>query len=218
MADDTLSTTSYAILGYLAVKQWTAYELTKQLGHTFHHFWPRAESGIYREFKRLTAAGLAVANEERSGGRTRSRYELTESGREALDRWLAAPRSAGYLESEGLVRLLFADRTGPAAAGALLQTMASDANATAAQMVDVMEDYLATGGQFPQRAHVNVLIARFLVDFASMVDNWAEWSRAVVDDWPAEPSAHATVNDARVRVHIRETIEAYRSHASSRRG
>jgi hypothetical protein len=63
-----------------------------------------------------------------------------------------------------------------------------------------------------------VLIARFLVDFASMVDNWAEWSRAVVDDWPAEPSAHATVNDARVRVHIRETIEAYRSHASSRRG
>ena len=37
-----LSTTSYSILGYLAIRPYTAYELTKQMGRTFHHFWPRA--------------------------------------------------------------------------------------------------------------------------------------------------------------------------------
>lgn len=207
--DGSLSTTSYAILGYLAVRPWTAYELAKQLGRTFHHFWPRAESGIYRELKRLGAAGLAAVTEERAGGRARSRYELTEAGRRALDTWLAEPSSAGFLESEGLVRILFADQRGAEDARAVLAAMTADADATAAQMTRVMEDYLATGGEFPERAHVNVLIARFLVDFAAMVHRWAEWSDEVIGDWPP-PDGRRSVDDARIAAHLRATIEAGR--------
>jgi PadR family transcriptional regulator, regulatory protein AphA len=203
-----LTTTSYAILGYLAVRPWTAYELTKQLGRSFHHFWPRAESGIYREFKRLTAAGLAVATEERTGGRARSRYELTDEGRAALDRWRAEPRSDGFLESEGLVRMLFADQGTEAQARQVLAAMVDDADATATQMVEVLRDYLATGGDFPERAHVNVLTAGFLVDFAGMVREWAAWSAEVIDDWPDRPGTR-TVDDERIRARIRQVVDAH---------
>src|SRR3954452_11786482 len=106
-----LSTTSYSILGYLAIRPFTAYELTKQMGRTFHHFWPRAESGIYREVKRLVTAGLATAEDEQVGRRPRTRYDITEAGRQHLQEWLDEPRSNGFLEAEGLVRVLFSDQS-----------------------------------------------------------------------------------------------------------
>ena len=184
MADPMPSTTSYAILGYLAIRPWSGYELAKQMGRTFHHFWPRAESGIYREFKRLVAAGLATASDELIGRRARTRYDITEAGREALRAWLAEPRSDGLLESEALVRLLFSDHGTKATLTRLLDLMVSDADERAEQMHLVARDYLVTGGQFPGRSHINVLVVKFLVDFADMVRDWAAWSEAFIETWP----------------------------------
>jgi DNA-binding PadR family transcriptional regulator len=194
-----LATTSYAILGYLAVRPWTAYELTKQLGRTFHHFWPRAESGIYRELKRLAADGYAVAGDATVGRRSRTRYDITDDGRRALAAWLAEPRSDGFLESEGLVRLLFADHGTKDDVHALLAAMVADADARAEAMATVMRDYLVSGGQFPDRTHINVLIARFLVDFGAMVERWADWSATYVATWP-DTRPRPADDDARRRI------------------
>jgi DNA-binding PadR family transcriptional regulator len=180
----TLSTTSYALLGYLAVRPWSGYELAKQLGRSFHHFWPRAESGIYREARRLVDAGLATAHGEHVGRRARTRYEITSAGRDALRAWLAEPRSDGFLESEALVRLLFADHGTKGALVELLAVMVRDAGGRADQMHEFVRDYLVTGGQFPRRSHINILVAKFLIDFAVMVRDWAAWSQAFVETWP----------------------------------
>ena len=48
-----LSTTSYAILGLLALRPWTTYELAKQVQKSLGWFWPRAERKLYDEPKRL---------------------------------------------------------------------------------------------------------------------------------------------------------------------
>jgi PadR family transcriptional regulator, regulatory protein AphA len=205
MAASTFSTTSYAILGYLSIRPWTAYDLAKQMGRTFHHFWPRAESGIYREVKRLVEGGLAVSSEDPHGKRPRTRYEISEAGRDALRSWLSAPQSDGFLESEAMVRLLFSDQATTQAITELLDAMTQDVRTRSDQMAQVMQDYLVTGGQFPQRAHINVLIARFLVDFAAMVHDWAEWSTAYVGTWP---DAHERELDDAARDRIRETIAA----------
>ena len=37
-----LTSTSYALLGLLAVKPWTTYELAQQMDRTMSRFWPRA--------------------------------------------------------------------------------------------------------------------------------------------------------------------------------
>jgi PadR family transcriptional regulator, regulatory protein AphA len=179
-----LSTTSYAILGYLAIRPWSGYELAKQLGRTFHHFWPRAESGIYREMKRLGEAGLATAAGEAVGRRARTRYDITPAGHAALLQWLSTPRSDGFLESEGMVRLLFADHGTKEALSELLQVMVRDAGDRGAQMEEFVRDYLVGRGQFPRRSHINVLVAKFLIDFADMVRDWAAWSQAFIDTWP----------------------------------
>lgn len=201
--DPPLSTTSYSILGYLAVRPWTAYELTKQMGRTFHHFWPRAESGIYREVKRLVDAGLATAEVEQVGGRKRTRHDITPRGRELLAAWLAEPHSDGFLESEGLVRVLFADHGTKESLRQTIGVMAEDARERGELMIRLLRRYEIGEGDFPRRAHINLLIARFLVDFAVMVDEWSTWAAETVDAWPD--------------VHEREpddaTVDAIRAYA-----
>lgn len=184
MPDPKLTTTSYSILGYLGVRSWTAYELAKQMGRTFHHFWPRAESGIYREVKRLVDAGLATAADERVGRRARTRYEITELGTRRLEEWLTNPHSDGFLETEGLVRVLFADHGSKETLERTLKTMSEDARERGRMMADLVHLYRTGEGEFPHRAHINLLVAKFLIEFALMVDEWSRWAREVVATWP----------------------------------
>jgi DNA-binding PadR family transcriptional regulator len=200
----TLSTTSYSILGYLAVRPWSAYELTKQMGRTFHHFWPRAESGIYREVKRLVDAGLAAAESESTGRRIRTRYEITPLGQQRLGAWLAEPRSAGFLEAEGLVRVLFADHGTKETLQRTLTAMADDAHGRGELLVQLVRDYAAGKGDFPRRSHINLLIAQFIIDFAVMVEEWAAWASEEVDSWP---DVHERDPDKATLVSLREAAE-----------
>src|SRR5919107_6429382 len=88
-----LTTTSYAVLAQLAVRPWSTYELAQQRVRYFRYVWPRAESAIYREVKRLDAMGLVAAKREYVGKRPRTVYSITEAGRQTLREWLDTPVS-----------------------------------------------------------------------------------------------------------------------------
>ena len=79
-----LTTTSYAILGLLALRSWTTYELAQQMDRALSRFWPRARSKLYEEPKKLVAHGLARATTEAVGRRPRTVYSITAKGRRAL--------------------------------------------------------------------------------------------------------------------------------------
>ena len=72
-----MTTTSYAILGLLAVKPWTTHELVQQIDRTMRRIWPRAQSKLYEEPKKLVAHGYARASDDSIGRRRRTRYTIT---------------------------------------------------------------------------------------------------------------------------------------------
>jgi PadR family transcriptional regulator, regulatory protein AphA len=86
--EPTLTTTSYAILGLLAVKSWTTHELVQQVDRSLRRIWPRAQSRLYEEPKKLVAHGLARAEDDPVGRRRRTRYTITRRGRTVLAAWL----------------------------------------------------------------------------------------------------------------------------------
>src|SRR5215467_5626294 len=103
MSTSPLTTTSYAVLGLLAVKPWSSYELTKQMDRSLGRIWPRAVSKLYEEPKKLVAHGLARATAERRGQRHRTMYSITPRGRRALAAWLQQPGTGPVLEFEQLL-------------------------------------------------------------------------------------------------------------------
>src|SRR5919112_6177732 len=103
-----LTTTSYAVLAQLAVRPWPTSELARQRVRYFRYVWPRAESAIYREVKRLSSMGLLDGRKEHVGKRSRTVYSITEKGREELREWLATPVSPFAMDFEAMIRLFIA--------------------------------------------------------------------------------------------------------------
>src|SRR5262249_1985196 len=81
MAREGPTPTSHALLGLLAIRPWTAYELTRQVTRSMRYFWPRSAAHVYGELKRLERLGLAAATVEHQGSRPRTSYQITEPGR-----------------------------------------------------------------------------------------------------------------------------------------
>src|SRR3954453_20784534 len=90
-AQQDAGTTAYALLGLLALRPWTTYELAQQVRTSLHRFWPRAERKLYDDPKRLAAGGLAKAPEEYTGKRKPTVYSIDARGRRELNPWLGTP-------------------------------------------------------------------------------------------------------------------------------
>lgn len=182
--DIDVPTTSYAVLGMLAVRPWSAYELNKQLRRSLAYCWPKAESVLYDEPKRLAALGWARSRSEPAGRRTRTVYQITPAGRQALRAWLATEPAGPRFEIETMLRLLFADQGSTEDVLAAVRSMADWATAQGRTALPQLEEYLADGGPFPQRLHI---IAPFALLVARLGETLIAWSDQVcrdIEDWP----------------------------------
>ena len=197
------------MLGLLAVKPWSSYELTQQMDRSLGRIWPRAVSKLYEEPKKLVSHGLASASTERNGQRTRTVYAITAEGRQALAAWLHQPGDGPVLEFEQLVKVFFAEAGTKADTLATLRAAQEWAQARCAESLAVGEAYAEGGGPFPQRLPELQLASRFITDFYLLVLDWARWAAAIVETWPDDPR-HAT-HDPRV---IAETVERARRAAT----
>jgi DNA-binding PadR family transcriptional regulator len=187
-ASDDLTVTAYAILGLLAIRSWTTYELAQQMRRSLRHFWPRAESRIYEEPKRLVAEGLARASSEFTGQRPRTVYSITPKGRRRLARWLEKPGAAPVLEFEGLLKVWLSENATKTAALANIAAMRTWAAERERENVGFAREILTGSGPFPERVAQIVVVGKFLTDFADMVGAWADWAVDVVDGWPDHPA------------------------------
>ncbi len=179
-----LTTTSYAILGLLSLRSWSAYELAQQMKRSLRFCWPRAERGVYDEPKTLVAHGLATASIQQTGARRRTVYEITPPGRRALRRWLAQPSSPPQLESEALLRAQFLEKGSHEDALATLRSLRDYATTVQDQIMAQAQEYLSSGGPFPERLHVIAVTGKFLLDYARLLENWASWAEEQVERWP----------------------------------
>jgi PadR family transcriptional regulator, regulatory protein AphA len=187
MSTSPLTTTSYAVLGLLAIKPWSSYELTQQMDRSLGRVWPRAASKLYEEPKKLVAHGLARSSAERNGRRARTVYAITAEGRDALRDWLAEPGEGPALEFEQLLKVFFADNGTKTDALATLAAAQDWARARCRESLAIGEQYAQEHGPFPERMAVLQLTSRFLTDFYLLVGDWASWAAEIVANWPDDP-------------------------------
>jgi PadR family transcriptional regulator AphA len=179
-----LTTTSYAILCLLAIRPWSTYELTKQMRRSLHHVWPRAESNVYAEPKRLLEAGLATAEVQKHGERPRTIYTITPQGRQALERWLGSESAPTRVESEALVKVLFGNYETKDTLLVNLRAFAAEAEAVMQLWRVIASEYDRGTYEFPERVHVNSLIFRWIWEHANLNARWAAWAIEQVEQWP----------------------------------
>jgi len=184
-----MTTTSYAILGLLAVRPWTTHELVQQVDRSLRRLWPRTQSKLYEEPKKLVAYGYATAADDSVGRRQRTRYTITAKGRRALAAWLREPGAGPVLEFEQLVKIHFADSGRKADVVANLEAARAWVLEQNEENLATARAYLAGESAFPQRAALNQVPGRFLVEYYLTVARWIDWATTMVETWPDDVAA-----------------------------
>jgi PadR family transcriptional regulator, regulatory protein AphA len=179
-----LTTTSYAVLSLLALRPWTTYELAQQMKRSMHWFWPRAESNLYLEPKKLVAHRLARAERQYNGRRPSTLYRITPAGRRAVTEWVRQPGNPEpILEFEAIVRVLASQCVEVEDLRKLLESVR-----------DRMEEFVefgerqgaeiaTTGGPLPDRTHIIALVQGFMDVYVDAIHRWPLWALDEVGRW-----------------------------------
>lgn len=202
----TASPHTFGLLGMLAVRPWTSYELTHQVRRSLRYMWPTSEGHLYREQRRLVKLGWATVEEEPAGRRTRKRYTITNRGREALAKWLSTEPQEPTLQIEGIMRTFFGDQGSPAQLVASMQATSRDARAMLDELIGFVDEYLEEGGpmtmiekglsgptarreefhgrlMYPERLHVVALSIDVLTQLLDSIDRFFSAASDEVSEW-----------------------------------
>lgn len=210
------SPATYALLGLLATRSWTGYELTQQVSRSTRYAWPTSESHLYREQKRLADLGWVEVEQEPVGQRTRQRYIITDAGRHALRDWLATAPQEPQFHVEGILRAFYADCGEVADLVASLEATGEMARTMHGELVGFATEYLEDGGplamleagvggpddrqdfhgrpMYPERLHVVALAVEALTRLYAEIGQFCTATAAEVADWPSteDPTLTAT--------------------------
>jgi PadR family transcriptional regulator, regulatory protein AphA len=178
-----LTTTSHAVLAQLALRPWSTYELARQRVRYFRYVWPRAESAIYREVKRLAAMGLIGAKREYVGKRPRTVYSITDEGRHVLREWLGTPVSPFAMDFEAMIRLFIAPLGTKEQIVRTLQQVRADAQEMLRFGGQVKREFLDGRAALQDQVYIRALAVDFFVSLLRTVDGWAERTLAEIEGW-----------------------------------
>ena len=199
-----LTTSSYAVLGLLAIRPWAGYELTQQADAEPALRLARIRAAAVRRAEEFVEHGLATALQESVGQRNRTVYTITPEGRAALTGWMATSPQPPVLEAEALLRLLFAENGTTDDLMAALDEMAADAVELYEQVVTINTGYLDGLHPFPQRTHLSVLFATFQLELFDLIVKWVDFAKAEIATWPTTEGLGMTDRTEAILENIKE--------------
>jgi DNA-binding PadR family transcriptional regulator len=176
-----LKTTGFAVLGQLAFRNWSAYELIKEMDRNFKYFYPKAESGLYAELKKLEQMGYARSEVKVKGKKGRTVYAITSKGQKVLQEWLETAPEPFRLEFDGLLRVFMARFGSANALKRALESIQREAGKLSELGEQVANEYLR--GVAPGQSEIlqRAIIFDFLIHYAKLYEDWLKRTQQYLD-------------------------------------
>jgi DNA-binding PadR family transcriptional regulator len=142
MSRERLTPSSYAILGLLARRPGSGYEIGALAQQTVHHFWPLTRPHIYSELAKLEELELVSSTEvEQQGVPDKRVYGLTDRGAAELDAWLHDPDPGVQRPRHPLlIKVFLGERLEPDQVRTLLDRYRAEVEARRAEFEAVVGD------------------------------------------------------------------------------
>ncbi|WP_344028976.1 PadR family transcriptional regulator [Streptomyces luteireticuli] len=160
----------HAMLGLLADRPASGYDLMRTFETSLANVWPATQSQVYGELAKLTKDGLLEAVSE--GPRGRKEYAITDGGLVELRRWLLEdePRR---VRSDALLRVFFLNRLTPVEAVAYLHGEAERAARQHQGLTEVERKVEWDDGPLSVNGR---LALEYGLRFTAMREEWARWA------------------------------------------
>ena len=167
----------YALLGLLADRPASGYDLLQRFRVSLANVWPATQSQIYTELTKLADAGSIAVSDE--GPRGRKEYTITDAGLADLREWLTTTKPKRVARNEMLLRVFFLGAVSRAYARGYLfdiETGSARAGAELAALeasIDWDDDDLSVYGR---------IAMEWGKRFYAMNREWAEWAIAQIPE------------------------------------
>ncbi|MFN8020210.1 MAG: PadR family transcriptional regulator [Acidimicrobiales bacterium] len=166
----------HALLGLLAERPASGYELTKHFELSLANVWSAKHSQIYPELVRMAADGWVEAGEE--GARGRRDYRITPAGRAELRRWLTEVEPDRASRNEAMLRIFFLGSLDDHEASAYLRREA-EAYRSSSAALDRLD------GAIPWDEGTGDRMGRIALEqgrrWSRMMADWADWAAEQID-------------------------------------
>jgi PadR family transcriptional regulator AphA len=168
-------TLRHAVLGLLADRTASGYDLMKLFDTSLANVWPATQSQVYGELGKLAGSGLLEVSAE--GPRGRKEYTITKQGLDELRSWLIDTEPDRTRRSETLLRVFFLGVLTPVESVTYLSVEAARAAGEHAELerleaqVDWGDDPLSVYGR---------LALEYGLRLTAMQEEWAGWAREQV--------------------------------------
>ncbi len=176
----------YALIGLLAWRPASGYELTKRFAVSMAHAWPVSHSQIYPELARLVADGLIEQTER--GPRGRKTYAATPDGVTALREWMQSTEPDYGRRSEADLREFFLWVIPPSEALAYVQRSADVYRTRLAELEQIART-VDWSSDTPNRA-TRLTLEKGLRNYRMLID-WANWSMEEISAGVLDPHGPA---------------------------
>lgn len=161
----------HALLGLLAERPASGYDLLKRFDTSLATVWPATQSQIYTELTKLAGGGLITVAAE--GPRGRKEYAIADAGLAELRHWLTETKPQRNTRSDILLRVFFLGVLKPEQARAYLTGLAEMSEqghedlSRLAESIDWGDDDLSVYGR---------IALEYGLRFNAMRREWAEWA------------------------------------------
>jgi DNA-binding PadR family transcriptional regulator len=146
-----VTTLGFALLGLLAQRAQSGYDLARHMRRPVGYFWQARHSQIYPELARLEAQGLVAHHVVEQHDRPDKKvYGITEPGREALQAWVTAPLDEPPVRDELVLKAFSLWLADPKEAAALFREHERRHEAQLAQYREIEDRMVrSTDGAMP---------------------------------------------------------------------
>jgi DNA-binding PadR family transcriptional regulator len=178
LPDMELSATGKVILGMLAARPRSGYQIKQLVDSSARFFWAASYGQIYPELKKLEEAGLIAGDDSSQGARQRTTFRLTARGKRAAREWIGKPPEVLETRDEGLLKLFFAGSIDPGRAAEIARERAEASRAKAvalraiAEAVD--EASPSTEGPAAEPDAGSLTVLRYGIEASEWAAEWFE--------------------------------------------
>jgi DNA-binding PadR family transcriptional regulator len=172
-----LNATAKVILGMLAARPRSGYEIKQLVDSSARFFWAASYGQIYPELKKLEKVGLIAGHDSSRGDRHRTTFRLTAAGKRATREWISRPPEAVEARDEGLLKLFFAGSIDPNRGAEIARERAAASRAKATELRAIAQQVDEAGrpeGPEAQPDAGSLTVLRYGIEMSEWTARWFE--------------------------------------------
>ncbi|MCB1040802.1 MAG: PadR family transcriptional regulator [Acidimicrobiales bacterium] len=166
----------HALLGLLADRPGSGWDLLKGFESSLAFVWPATQSQLYTELGKMADEGLIEVTG--TGARNRKDYAITPEGRTELRRWLTDVEPERTRRNEALLRVFFLGNVSRSEARAYFEREAEVYRAFADLLEGVATGTAWDDSEFDRFARIALENGRRVM---AANEGWARWAEAELE-------------------------------------